>query len=55
MADYLVILKDKRTNEQIFKVIESEPKDIIDNLGDLIYGQYSLYDKDVIVETVTKL
>lgn len=55
MADYLVIIKDKETNEQIFKVIESEPKGIVDDLEFIVFNYQRYDEKDVIVENVTKL
>lgn len=55
MTDYLVIMKDKETNEQVFKVIESEPKGIVDDLEFIIYNYQRYDEKDIVVESVTKL
>lgn len=55
MADYLVIMRNKNTNEQIFEVIESEPASIVDDLEMVIFNKLRYYEVEVVVDSVTKL
>ena len=55
MVDYLVIIRNKNTNEQRVEVIESEPANIVDDLEVIIFNKLRYYEVEVVFDSVTKL